>query len=70
MLDVILLEMAQPQDATRQYRPQFLLLEPPLLHAALIDLVIQRALRELKKRIQLVKTHAELIFRIGNNADK
>lgn len=70
VLDVIFLQVAEAQDAAGQYRPQLLLLELPLLQGALVDLVVQRALRELKERIQLVKTHAELVLGIGDDANQ
>ena len=70
VLDVIFLQVAEAQDAAGQYRPQFLLLEPPLLQRPLVDLVVQRALRELKERIQLVKAHAKLILSVGDDANQ
>ena len=62
MLDIALLEMTQTDDAACQNRPQFLLLEPPLLKASLVDLVLQGALGEKEEGEKFEVGHAELIL--------
>lgn len=64
MLDIVFLQMAEPQDAAGQNRPKFFLLKTSPLKAALIDLIIERALRKLKKCINLKEGHTKLILRV------
>jgi hypothetical protein len=67
MLDIVLLQMAEPQDAAGQNRPKLFLLKTSPLKAAFIDLIIERALRKLKKCIDLKESHAKLILRVGHD---
>ena len=48
MLDIVFLQMAEAEDAARQNGPKLLLLKAPPLKTALIDLIIESALRKLE----------------------
>ena len=62
VFDALLLEVTHTHDATRQDRPQLLLLEPPLLQVALADLLLEGALGKLEQSVYFVKCRTVLVL--------
>ena len=67
VLDWVLLEVAESNNAAGQNGPQFFLLKPPLLNIPLTDLIVQSPLGKLKQSIYFVKSRTVLVLNFGYN---
>ncbi len=62
--DILSLEMTEGNDAAASNRPNFLLLEFPLLEIPLVDLIIKRPVFPLIEGLNFEMRGAELILRM------